>query len=198
MTHILESSSEGRDTGWWKTRPESPPAFRGTQPRGALTRSGSSGGDTQVISGDPRLLPAAEGSGPRRGKVSHCTGGPRRRGPTPAGPLGKHQAHGAPLTSQPPLALGTTTRIAAPACALSHREDPRGLAGGAGRTPGRILLLGPPRTGSEQGVAVHPGPGMQVTALSAPASVHLPQCPRQDPTEPGRPARGSGLAHLSS
>ena len=59
-----------------------------------------------------------------------------RRGPTPAGPLRKHQAHGAPLTSQPPLALGTTTRVAAPACALSHREDPQGLAGGAGRTPG--------------------------------------------------------------
>lgn len=50
-----------------------------------------------MIGGDPRLLPAAEGSRPQKRKGQSLHSGSRRRGPTAAGPLpGKHQA---PLSS---------------------------------------------------------------------------------------------------
>ena len=53
---------------------------------------------------------------------------------------------------------------------------------------GRISLLGRPRTGSEEGTAMHPGLGMQAMALSGPAGIHLPQCPWQTPTRAGPPS----------
>lgn len=40
-----------------------------------------------MIGGDPRLLPAAEGSRPQKRKGQSLHSGSRRRGPTAAGPL---------------------------------------------------------------------------------------------------------------
>ncbi|CAI9173431.1 unnamed protein product [Rangifer tarandus platyrhynchus] len=119
----------------------------------------------------------AEGSGPQKRKGQSLHSGSRRRGPIAPGHCREStKPHQAPLSSKPPRLLYTATRVAAPASPLSHHEDPQGLAWGAVRTLGRISLLGRPRTGSEEGTAVHPGPGMQATALSGPAGVHLPQC----------------------